>query len=56
MTPAEESQVAYRVGLLEGNIAKLESKVDRLTWALVTLSLSVAGSAIVFTLTVAGLQ
>jgi len=56
MTPAEAAQVAYRVGILEQTIADLERKVDRLVWALVSLALSIAASAIVFALTVAGLQ
>lgn len=56
MTPAEAAQVAYRVGILERTIEDLTTKVDRLVWALVSLALSIAASAIVFALTVAGLQ
>lgn len=56
MTPAEAAHVAYRVGVLERTIEALETKVDRLVWALVSLALSIAASAIVFALTVAGLQ
>lgn len=56
MTPGEEAAVAYRVAQLEQDVKRLEQKVDRVTWALVTLALSLAGSAVVFALTVASLQ
>ena len=50
MSPPDET-TAYRIGLLEKKIGELEGKVDRLLWALVTLSLTLAGSAIVFVIT-----
>ena len=43
----------HRMGELEDDMAVLQKRTDRLLWALVTLSLSLAGSAIVFALTVA---
>jgi hypothetical protein len=48
--------LAHRVAELEADIAVLQKKVDRLVWALVTLSLSIAGSAIVFALTVVSIR
>lgn len=48
--------LAHRVTELEADIAVLQRKVDRLVWALVTLSLSIAGSAIVFALTVVSIR
>lgn len=42
----------YRVGELEKDVLLLQRKVDRLGWALVTLTLSIAGSAVVFAVTV----
>jgi hypothetical protein len=51
----DDEHVAYRVGLLERECAIVQAKVDRLVWALIGLALSIAGSAVVFALTVAGL-
>ena len=51
-----DDHLGYRMALVEITVEKLEGKVDRLVWALVTLALSLAGSAIVFALTVAGLR
>lgn len=48
--------LAHRVGELEQDIAVLQKKVDRLVWALVTLSLSIAGSAVIFALTVVSIK
>lgn len=48
--------LAHRVHELEQDIGVLQKKVDRLVWALVTLSLSIAGSAVVFALTVISLR
>lgn len=45
--------LAHRIGQLESDMGVLQRRTDRLLWALVTLSLSLAGSAIVFALTVA---
>ena len=45
-------ELIYRVSSLERDTAELSKKVDRLLWALVTLALSIAGSTIVFTITV----
>lgn len=48
--------VVHRVSELERDIGILQKKVDRLVWALVTLSLSIAGSAVVFALTVVSIR
>ena len=56
VTPADAAQIAYRVEQVEQNVGKLERKVDRLVWALVSLSLTIAASAIVFALTVASVH
>ncbi len=48
--------LAYRVSEVEKDVQNLAGKVDRLTWALVALALTIAGSAITFALTVQGLQ
>jgi hypothetical protein len=45
--------LAHRITQLEGDLELLARRTDRLLWALVTLSLSLTGSAIVFALTVA---
>jgi len=44
--------LAYRLGEVEKDVILLAKKVDRLVWALVTLTLSIAGSAVVFAITV----
>jgi len=49
----EAANVAWRVGVLEKTIAELEGKVDRLVWALVLLSVSIAGSTLTYVLTAA---
>lgn len=54
MTPNEV--LAYRINELEADMEVLQKRTDRLLWALVTLSLSLAGSAIVFALTVASVR
>ena len=46
----------HRMGEMEADMAALQKRTDRLLWALVTLSLSLAGSAIVFALTVAAVR
>lgn len=56
MSETGNGPVVWRIGQLERTVEELERKVDRLTWALVTLSLTIAGSAIVFALTVLSLQ
>ena len=43
----------HRIGELEDDLKALAQRTERLLWALVTLSLSLAGSAVVFALTVA---
>jgi hypothetical protein len=48
--------LAYRVSELEHDVRTLSKKVDRLTWALVTLTLSIAGSAVIFALTVLSIR
>jgi len=48
--------LAHRIMQLEGDVELLQRRTDRLLWALVTLSLSLAGSAIVFSLTVASVR
>lgn len=61
--PISPGQIAWRLQALEKRIDELEHegdrrfealnrKIDRLTWALVTLSLSITTSALVFALTV----
>ena len=46
----------YRVGELEGDVETLSSKVDRLMWAVLSLALSIAASAVVFAVTVATIK
>lgn len=48
--------VAYRVGQLERDMDMMARKIDRLVWGLVTLTITIAGSAVVFALTVASLK
>lgn len=48
--------VAYRVRQLERDMEAMSRKIDRLVWGLVTLTISIAGSAIVFALTVASIK
>lgn len=45
--------IIHRLAQLEAAMEVLQRRTDRLLWALVTLSLSLADSAIVFALTVA---
>tara|TARA_R110000868_G_scaffold372088_1_gene635910 strand:- start:380 stop:583 length:204 start_codon:yes stop_codon:yes gene_type:complete len=56
VTPADAAQIAYRVEQMENYVGRLERKVDRLVWALVSLSLTIAASAIVFALTVTSVR
>lgn len=44
----------YRVGELEKSVSSLATRVDRLMFAIVALSLTIAGSAITFALTYRG--
>lgn len=44
--------LTYRVRELETDVKTLTAKVDRMLWALVTLTLTIAGSSVVFTITV----
>lgn len=53
--PISNANLAYRVSELEADVRSLSKKVDRMTWALVTLTMTLAGSAIVFALTVASI-
>ena len=53
MNADEAANVAWRVGVLEKTIAELEGKVDKLVWALVLLSVSIAGSTLTYVLTAA---
>jgi hypothetical protein len=48
--------VVYRVAELEKDLTRVERKVDKLLWALVTLTLSIAGSAVIFAITVLTLR
>lgn len=48
--------LAYRVAELEKDVVSLSRKVDRLMWAVMTLALSIAGSAVVFAITVASIR
>jgi len=48
---ANGNVLAFRVAELEKDVQSLTRKVDRLTWALVTLTLSIAGSAVIFAVT-----
>lgn len=48
--------LAYRVSELEKDVGALSRKVDRLMWAVLTLALSIAGSAVVFAITVATIK
>ena len=54
--PIRNGTLIYRVGELEKDVLALTKKVDRLVWALVTLTLSIAGSAVIFAVTVLSLQ
>lgn len=56
MTPLDTATMSYRIEELERDVVVLQRKVDRLVWALVTLTISIAGSAIVFSLTVISIQ
>ena len=53
MNPPANSTTLYRVEQLERDVDVLVKKVDRLVWALVGLSISLATSAIVFAISVA---
>ena len=48
--------LVYRVGELEKDVVNLQRKVDRLLWALITLTLSIAGSAVIFAVTVLSIR
>lgn len=54
--PVPNGIIAFRVAELEKDVQALTKKVDRLTWALVTLTLSIAGSAVIFAVTVLSLR
>lgn len=58
MTPApsDVATLAYRVEELEKDVKQLTGKVDRLMWAVLSLALSIAGSAVVFAITVAAMR
>ena len=49
--PTNGQTLIYRVGELEKDVVNLQRKVDRLLWALITLTLSIAGSAVIFAVT-----
>lgn len=48
-----DATLAYRVSELEKDVRDLNKKLDRLTWAIVGLTITIASSAIIFALTVA---
>ena len=48
-----DATISYRVGQLEEDVRDLNKKLDRLTWAIVGLTITIASSAIIFALTVA---
>lgn len=52
----DDEHIAYRVALLEKDCETMSVKVDRLVWALIGLALSIAGSAVVFALTVSSIR
>lgn len=54
--PVINGTLVYRVGELEKDVITLQRKVDRLLWALITLTLSIAGSAVIFAVTVLSLR
>jgi len=54
--PGNGRTLLYRVTELEKDVTMLGRKVDRLLWALVTLTLSIAGSAVIFAVTVLTLR
>lgn len=54
MSPDSET-LAYRVGELEADVKSLSKKVDRVTAVLMTLTVTIAASAIVFALSVVSL-
>ena len=51
-----DATLAYRVAELEKDLGTLNKKLDRLVWALVTLTITIAGSAVIFALTVLSLK
>lgn len=51
-----DATLAYRVSELEKDLSALNKKLDRLVWALVTLTITIAGSAVIFALTVLSLK
>ena len=55
-SPSNGGVLAFRVAELEKDVESLTRKVDRLSWALVTLTLSIAGSAVVFAITVLSIR
>lgn len=56
MSGLDNATLAYRVQELEKDIADLKGKVDKLVLSLIGLTLSIAGSAVVFALTVASMK
>jgi len=55
-TGGTPNTMAWRVAELERDVKALQTKVDRLMWSIVALSLTIAGSAITFAITVAGIR
>jgi len=56
MNESDAATLAYRVSELEGDIKALQKQVDRLIFALITLTVTIAGSAVVFAITVASVK
>lgn len=54
--PGNGRTLVYRMGQVEKDVASLERKVDRVLWALVTLTITLAGSSIIFAITVLSLR
>lgn len=52
MSGLEDSSLRWRVSELEKDMETITKKLDRLIWALVTLTITIAGSAVIFALTV----
>lgn len=48
---ANDAAIAWRIAQLEGTVKELETKVDRLVWALTLAALSFAGASAMLVVT-----
>lgn len=56
MSVPTDELTAFRIGELEKDVVALTRKVDRLMWAILTLTITIAGSSVVFAITAASLR